>query len=178
MRGTAPAIRTAAACDAVAAIRFACRLLSREALERGIALELDMCPRAMAACDERTCRQVLLNVLGNAVKHAHGATKVTLSVRPARGAISIRISDDGIGLTDEECRTLRQAYRRGASATAEGSGLGLAIVQELIDENGGSLLISRGSEGGLSVEVRLPAAADGAIPASDGMDNGRERTCR
>ncbi len=137
------------------ATRFVLRLLEREAGERGLSLHLDAPLAARAACGVRACRQILINLLGSAIRQAEGATRISLDIRPSRGAVLLRVTDDALRPSNDENGMAPGPHGRGGALARDR--LGLAVLEEVVDENGGSLLISNGPGGRFAVEVRLPA---------------------
>ncbi|MGQ7794601.1 sensor histidine kinase [Faunimonas sp. B44] len=150
--------------DVVEAARFVLRLLEREAVERGLALRLRAPLAAHASCGVRACRQILINLVGSAIRQAEGATCISLDIRPSRGAVLLRVTDDGIRPGHDEHGTVAGPHGCGALARDR---LGLAILEEVVDENGGSLLISNARGSGPAVEVRLPAASAARLARPD-----------
>jgi len=117
---------------------------------------------AFALGDEGKLRQVLLNLLGNAVKFTERGT-VTLSVSGGdgrEGRVRFEVSDTGVGISEPELRGLFGMFVQTASGrkAAEGTGLGLAISRDLVRLMGGEIEVrsapGRGST--FAFEVRLP----------------------
>ena len=90
--------------------------------------------------DEKRVRQILINLLGNAIKFT-AAGSVTFRLRHAREMASIEIEDTGPGLTAEEMDRIFEPFTRAATAgpSAPGAGLGLTIAKMLTDLMGGEL---------------------------------------
>ncbi len=139
-------------------------LLEAEARDRRKTIQVDLpkdLPRLRA--DHRLVRQILINLLGNAIKYASDDTNIQLTadVTPD-GGIEIVVADEGPGMSEEdlaEARTRfgrpRSHWRRPADG-ASGSGLGLAIVDELVRAHGGQWeIVSRLGEG-TRIVVRFP----------------------
>jgi two-component system OmpR family sensor kinase len=116
--------------------------------------------------DPNALRQVLANLVGNAVVHTPGGTPVELIVtREGREAV-IEVRDHGPGLTPgTENRVFDRFWRAdsGRSRGRGGSGLGLAIVREIVDSHHGTVLAANHPGGGSAFTVRLPSA----LPTSD-----------
>lgn len=97
-------------------------------------------------CDRRRLRQVLFNLLGNAIKFTDSGT-VTLSVRAEaiegqqRSLVRFRIEDTGVGISPEEMLTIFEPFRQAGdrSRRSEGTGLGLAVCTELLRLMGSEL---------------------------------------
>ncbi len=111
--------------------------------------------------DERAIRQVVLNILSNAIKFTPQGGEISVKVGwTATGGQYVSVSDTGPGIPEDEIPVVLQSFGRGSLAikTAEqGSGLGLPIVKGLIDlHNGGFSLKSR-PRAGTEVTITLPA---------------------
>ena len=113
--------------------------------------------------DTGLMRQLVRNLVDNAVRHA--ATGITLTVAPAADATSVvlTVSDDGDGIPAGERERVFERFVRLDDARARdtgGSGLGLAIVREIATAHGGSVRAGSGDgEGGTRMVVTLPATA-------------------
>lgn len=121
------------------------------------AIEPDL-PKVWA--DERAIRQVVLNILSNAIKFTPQGGEITLKVGwTASGGQYVSVIDTGPGIPEDEIPTVLQSFGRGSLAikTAEqGSGLGLPIVKGLIDLHGGGFHLKSKPRAGTEVTVTLP----------------------
>ena len=124
-------------------------------------------------CDEETIpliegdperlKQVLLNVLDNAVKYGRGGEtiEVSLTAEKENGIIMIRVRDHGPGIPEDELPHVKERFYKGSSKE-RGSGIGLAVCEEIVTRHGGKLLIENAKSenekenGGVLVTVRLP----------------------
>ena len=118
---------------------------------------------SIVAGDAKRLRQVLLNLLGNAVKFtAEGS--VSLRVAPnAAGGVAFEVADTGTGMdADQRARLFRRFEQAGGARTATrfgGSGLGLAISQELVEAMGGTIAVDSAPGQGSCFRVDLPLPA-------------------
>jgi signal transduction histidine kinase/CheY-like chemotaxis protein/purine-cytosine permease-like protein len=117
--------------------------------------------------DEKRVRQILINLLGNAIKFtAQG--QVVFRVRHAREMASIRIEDTGPGMAAEEIERIFEPFARGASAShaGPGAGLGLTIAKMLTDLMGGELKVESelGAGSVFHVKLFLPEVSSAASP--------------
>ena len=122
-------------------------------------IELQAPDSAVVVGDEARLRQVVANLVGNALVHAPGAT-VTLTVRHEGGEVVVEVRDDGPGMTAADAaRAFERFYRADASRSRHqgGSGLGLAIVDATVRAHGGTASITSTPGAGTTVTVRLPA---------------------
>jgi len=111
--------------------------------------------------DPLRLRQILFNLLGNALKFTEaGAVKLTLE-RAASGGLCIKVADTGIGLTEEQRGRLFQPFVQADDTTTRrfgGTGLGLSIVRRLAEAMGGSVAVESAPEAGSIFTVTLPLA--------------------
>lgn len=117
-------------------------------------------PRVWA--DERALRQVVLNLMSNAVKFTPVGGEVRIIVGPTSdGGQYVSIKDSGPGIPEEEIPTVLEAFGQGSHAikTAEpGTGLGLSIVQALVNMHDGKFSLKSKLGEGTEVTVTLPRA--------------------
>lgn len=122
------------------------------------AIEPDL-PKIWA--DERAVRQVVLNILSNAIKFTPQGGDISIKVGwTANGGQYVSITDTGPGIPEDEIPIVLQTFGRGSLAikTAEqGSGLGLPIVKGLIDLHGGGFHLKSKPRAGTEVTITLPA---------------------
>ncbi|MEJ8815190.1 ATP-binding protein [Variovorax ureilyticus] len=129
-----------------------------QALEKGLAFRFEptgTLPEVVRA-DEKRVRQILINLLGNAIKFT-AAGEVTLRVRYAREFAAIEIEDTGTGMSPEELGRIFEPFARGSTAVgaASGAGLGLTIAKMLIDLMGGEMSVQSTLGVGSVFRVRL-----------------------
>ncbi|MEV0827476.1 sensor histidine kinase [Nonomuraea rubra] len=112
--------------------------------------------------DEARLRQVVSNLVGNAVTHTPAGTPVRIGVGTDGGEAVLVIADEGPGLAPGEAsRVFDRFYRAdGSRARATGgAGLGLAIVRSIVAAHGGRVELRSAPGQGAAFEIRLPAAA-------------------
>lgn len=143
--------------DLAALVRDVCRRLAL-ADEDGPRIEVEAPDALEARLDADRIEQVLVNVLKNAQRHAHGGhVRVVLAERQGRAQLSIE--DDGGGVPDELLPQLGERLVRldpSRTRATGGSGLGLSIVRAIVERHRGELRFGRASIGGLSVVIGLP----------------------
>jgi signal transduction histidine kinase len=108
--------------------------------------------------DARLIRQVLLNLLSNALAVGGSGAEVQLSVSVERKQLFLRMMDDGPGLNESEIERMFNRFERlGASGESKGNGLGLAICRSIVERHGGHIRAYNREPGqGLVVEIQLP----------------------
>ncbi len=114
---------------------------------------------AQTLADEARLRQVVTNLVGNAVAHSPGGTPIRIGVGVRDGLAVLEVADRGPGLSPEERqRVFERFYRADASrsrATGAGAGLGLSIVHSLVTAHGGDIEIDSAPGQGCTFQVRL-----------------------
>lgn len=122
-----------------------------------VILQMDPSTPAASIGDPTRVRQVLLNLLDNAVKFTdRGWVRMRSSAGVAQ-SICIEVADSGPGIPDHLRPRLFEPYQQGAAASQEGAGLGLAISQRLVGAMGGSLTYDSRPGRGAAFAVTLPA---------------------
>jgi signal transduction histidine kinase len=132
------------------------RTLPKLSADRAVAIESDLGPRPLFFAGEGQDLSELLGVLmENACKWAKSRIRVSAVLTGQR--LNIAIADDGPGIPAEKRAA---ALSRGGRLDegASGSGLGLAIAQDLVQLYQGTMTLGRSNEGGLLIEINLPAA--------------------
>ena len=121
--------------------------------------------------DDARLRQVVGNLITNALTHTPDGTPVTVAVGSADGRVVLEVADEGPGLApDEAARVFERFYRADPSRTREqgGSGLGLSIVAALVAAHGGTVEVDTAPGAGARFVVALPPAGTPSepVPAS------------
>jgi PAS domain S-box-containing protein len=133
------------------------RMLRDRAENSGLELALSLPKQAVfAPADKRAVKQIMLNLLTNAIKFTPAGGYVGVGVRTGDGQATISVRDTGIGIPAEDLERLGNPFEQvnGDPMLAKaGSGLGLALVRALVEEHGGSLRIE--SEEGVGTDVRV-----------------------
>jgi signal transduction histidine kinase len=128
-------------------------------LPKSISLDLNVDGSAPVRCDENKLRQVLVNLVDNAVKYSPEGGRVELRVSTENGSCQIEVADEGLGIPpDERERIFEKFYRLDPQQTqgVGGSGLGLYICRELVERMNGSLNVESEPGKGSRFTVELP----------------------
>jgi two-component system sensor histidine kinase GlrK len=130
---------------------------------KAVRLLQDAETQATVQADRDKLKQVLINLVENAVKFSDPQSRVCLRVRAGRTALEVMVDDEGPGVAPEDLPHLFERFFRGrGSQAAAGSGLGLAIARNLARLHGGDIEVQPGAGRGSTFRLTLPAA--GAAP--------------
>jgi signal transduction histidine kinase len=135
------------------------------AAEKGLGIEIEVPLELTAFTDRQRVRQILLNLLANAVKFTvpeGGPIRVT--ARSSGDGVEIAVSDSGIGIALKEQVSIFEEFTqvdRGPSRRLDGSGLGLALTKKMVEMVGGSIRVESALGIGSTFTVWLPGVAAG-----------------
>ena len=119
--------------------------------------------------DEARLRQVLGNLMANAVQHTPDTSPITVRVGTAGDDAVLEVADQGPGMTPEDAQRVFERFYRTDSSRARasgGTGLGLSIVDSLVYAHGGRVTVTTAPGQGCCFRVSLPRIAD--VPAPIG----------
>lgn len=119
-------------------------------------------PDLIVMADERRVKQVLLNLISNAINYSPGGGVITLSVKRDGDFALLSVRDTGIGIPPEDLSRVFTPFEKIRSRKAQrrsGAGLGLALVKSIVQLHGGTVAIDSAEGVGTTVEFRLPVKA-------------------
>lgn len=155
--------------DPAQLVETVCELMAPRAQEKGLEIAAAIAPDLPARLvgDRDRLRQILLNLVGNAVKFtAQGGVGISLS--HTDGRIEIAVADTGPGIPESRHAAIFEEFEQaetGASRSHAGTGLGLAIVRRLVGLMGGTIALESRPGAGATFTVSLPLAVAEAAPA-------------
>jgi len=107
--------------------------------------------------DERLLRQMLINLLDNAIRHTSSGGSVRVDLVTRKDVVELLVTDGGEGIPEAEReRVFERFVRLDASRHGEGAGLGLPIARAIAEAHGGTLVLGRSDASGSTFLVRLP----------------------
>ncbi len=139
--------------------------LTPRARDRGVELAVSTASGPRVRGDWVRLQQVVSNLVGNAISYTlpGGTVRVTADLLPENGQWSIAVSDNGVGIPEDEIAHIFDAFFRassaseaGAASSRGGTGLGLAISRLIVDEHHGRISVQSPPGVGTTVTVRLP----------------------
>jgi two-component system, cell cycle sensor histidine kinase DivJ len=143
-----------------AALLNCCNLLALKAREGGVDLVADA-PQDLPLMtgDPRAFKQIVLNLVSNAVKFTERGGKVTATARVEGSRLALRISDTGVGIAPDDLKRIGDPFFQAGKTYQrrhEGTGLGLSIVKSLVGLHSGDISVQSRVDEGTTVTVMLP----------------------
>lgn len=138
-------------------------LLSR-AEEASLSIRISLAEEMIAFIDGQQFRQVMVNLLDNAIKYTPGGGFIEVFGREADDFITVSVRDTGVGIPMQHLdRIFERFYRvdKGRSRKMGGTGLGLAIVQNIVEAHGGRVMVESEVGQGSTFTIVLPKRDDG-----------------
>jgi cell cycle sensor histidine kinase DivJ len=151
--------------DVAALVRSCCDVMRHAAGQKSISLFVDIEPdMPELLADKRACKQILLNVISNAVKFTDPGGWVRVSARAVDGHAEFIVADNGIGIAGEDLPKLGNPFvqaHRPYDRNYDGAGLGLSVVKGLARLHGGKLELESELGRGTAATIVLPLEAPG-----------------
>src|SRR5262249_9620872 len=135
-------------------------LIRERANSHGLQINLDMSPQlADVTADVRKVKQILLNLLSNAMKFTQRGGRIAVQARHQDGMVAISVSDTGIGIASEDQALIFEEFRQARGdypRKHEGTGLGLALVKKFVELHGGQIWVESEVNKGSTFTFTLP----------------------
>jgi cell cycle sensor histidine kinase DivJ len=137
-----------------------CNLLALKARENGIDLITDA-PKDLPEVngDPRAFRQILLNLVSNAIKFTERGGSVTVAAGVEGSRLMLRVSDTGVGIASDDLARIGDPFFQAGKTYQrrhEGTGLGLSIVKSLVGMHGGEMQVQSRIDEGTTITIALP----------------------
>ncbi|MDI6765966.1 MAG: response regulator [Bacteroidota bacterium] len=118
--------------------------------------------------DQTRFKQILVNLVSNAIKYSHKNGKITVGMKRFVNEIEIAVSDEGVGIKPEDQAHLFQAFKQGKNSNGlkEGTGLGLVITKKLVELHGGHVHVESEWGKGSTFRFRIPMVVAGEVVES------------
>jgi len=131
------------------------RLTRFELQRQAVLLELDFGELPLVAADPNKLKQVVINLIMNAVQAMKGAGKITLRTALCGDEIELTVSDTGPGIPDSLRENIFDLFFT-TKPEGEGTGLGLYLCRNIVNEHGGEIFVESVPGNGATFRVRLP----------------------
>ena len=146
--------------DLVAVVDEAIDSLRLSADNKHVTLDVHTTPLPPIRGDASRLKQVVWNILGNAIKFTPPGGAVSIRTDAGDGLVKVTIRDTGPGIPPALLPYIFEAFRQGAEQSRSGLGLGLAIARQLVELHGGTIdAFNAGPDGGATFVIRVPAPA-------------------
>jgi signal transduction histidine kinase len=128
--------------------------------ERGVEIRTNVPSKLLVEVDRNRMRQVLANLIDNAVKYTPAGGVIEIAANRTNGDAVVSVSDTGVGIpADELPRIWDRLYRGDKSRSTRGLGLGLSLVKAIVAAHGGKVSVQSRPRAGSTFELRLPGEA-------------------
>jgi signal transduction histidine kinase len=145
-------------CDLLEVIRSVVEVYRFIAEERCIRIRVSSPDCVRAVIDPSRVRQVISNILDNAVKHAPAGSEITVALASRDGWAEMEIADQGEGIPPGQLEKIwERGYRYPVTGSGRGKGLGLSIARAIVQAHGGAIQVSSAPGAGSRFTVHLPA---------------------
>ena len=158
------------------ALNTCCAMMRGQAATRNIELGVgDFADLPEIVADERAIKQVVINLLSNALKFTESGGRVEVTARRTARHVHISVADNGIGISPEHMEKLGRPFYQADSKydrKYEGTGLGLSVVYGLCELHGGKVEFDSRKDAGTTVTVSLPISSQQTrpVPATDEIE--------
>ncbi len=142
-------------------------LYADEGEDRGVLVEADVAGTIVVRADRTRLRQVLANLVENAVKYTEGPGRVTVRAAPVADGrtVAIEVQDTGPGITPGDLPLIwDRLYRGTQTRSTRGLGLGLSLVKAIVEAHGGTVAVTSTVGQGSTFTVTMPADGSNLSP--------------
>ena len=137
-------------------IRTSILLLEKDWSAKNIELDIEL-EEIKYVFNEEMMSHIWINLFSNAIKFSHRGGRIAISLRSVDGGVEFRISDGGVGMSEEvKARIFEKFYQGDSSHALQGNGIGLNIVQRIVTLAGGTILVESAVDEGSVFTVTLP----------------------
>ncbi|MCA1583255.1 MAG: HAMP domain-containing histidine kinase [Acidobacteria bacterium] len=135
-------------------------LYSDLAEEQGVVLRATVDPAIAVVADPTRLRQVIANLVDNAIKYTDAGGEVVVDAQDAASGVTVRVRDTGHGIAPDDLpRIWDRLYRADASRSKRGLGLGLSLVKAIVESHGGRVAVESTPGRGSTFSITLPRTA-------------------
>ena len=140
-------------------LREEAQLYNQQSPKHEVALEIDEAPLGVMGNPDRL-RQVIGNLISNAIKYSPAGGVVAVHAGPENGHIRVEVRDEGMGIpVNQQSKIFTKFFRGDAAASGiTGTGLGLAVSRDIVESHGGRIGFKSAEGEGTTFFVELPGA--------------------
>jgi cell cycle sensor histidine kinase DivJ len=146
--------------DVASLVKSCCDIMRHTAEQRSLSLIVDVAPGIPELpADKRACKQMLLNVISNAIKFTDPGGWVRVSARVVEGSVELAVADNGIGIAEQDLPKLGNPFVQANNSydrSYDGTGLGLSVVKGLARLHGGKIELVSTLGQGTTATILLP----------------------
>ena len=151
--------------DVAPLVKSCCDLMRHTAEQRSLSLIMDVAPGIPELpADKRACKQMLINLISNAIKFTDPGGWVRVSARRVGETVEFNVADNGIGIAKEDQEAIFEEFRQASGNYAqkrEGTGLGLSLTRKFVEMHGGKIWVESELGKGATFTFTLPIKQEG-----------------
>jgi cell cycle sensor histidine kinase DivJ len=151
--------------DVASLVKSCCELMRHTAEQRSLSLIMEVAPGIPELpADKRACKQMLINLISNAIKFTDPGGWVRVSARRVDGSVEFSVADNGIGIAEADLPKLGKPFVQANNSydrSCDGAGLGLSVVKGLARLHGGRLELNSSLGRGTNATIVLPLEGTG-----------------
>ena len=132
------------------------------AAARQVTVDALLDDECVGSVDRGAVRQILINLLDNAVKYGPSGQTITVTLQTVAGRVRLSVEDQGRGVPSDQRAAIWEPFRRlsrDAHSSVAGSGIGLSVVKQLVDSHNGDVRVEGSASGGARFVVELPVGS-------------------
>lgn len=128
-----------------------------EVYKRVIKTSVDLSPDVRVKMDKKLLARALENIYSNALRYTKDGDVISMAAEETSGAVTIRIADTGIGISDKDLKRIWDIFYRGTNSRREsGMGIGLSVVKTIIDTHGWNIDVQSKLGEGTAFTITIP----------------------
>jgi signal transduction histidine kinase len=126
------------------------------AVKKEIDINIEMPESFIIPLDEDRMKQVLINLISNAIHYSREGGKIFLNIHQDNGFAKIEVVDEGLGIAPEDQERIFEKFQKGKDLTGQGAGLGLTICKKIVEAHGGRIWVESEPGKGSNFSFTLP----------------------
>jgi len=147
--------------DAADVVRSTVKMIRPTADAAEVRMDIDIRDEdtLLIEADRKAVRQILLNLISNAIKFSHKGASIRIGAKAAGETLNLTVQDNGVGMSEDELAVFGTPYKQMSSAQMtdeRGTGLGISLVKSLTELHEGRFSVASQKDEGTTIDIFLP----------------------